>query len=164
MNVNEILGGIQKELIIGLIISIFGLIVLLFALKAIKKAKASSQWLTAEGEITKSIKTESKVKKGDITTYDAEIEYKYTVNGREYTSDRIYFGSSISIGGGEIKSSFLFGKYYASKKVTVFYNPEDEEESVLETGIQNELYWVVAISIIIIAFGIFFAWNNLTKA
>jgi len=156
MIVNEILRGNQKELIIGLIVSIIGLIVFILALRAIKKSKASSQWLTTEGEITKSGTTKDVDIERGYSTSNAIIEYKYTLNGKEYTSNRIYFGSSISMTGKEEKSNLLARKYPEFRKVTVYYNPENVKESVLETEAQSELYWGIAISIIIIAFGIFY--------
>ncbi|MGE0076420.1 MAG: DUF3592 domain-containing protein [Bacteroidales bacterium] len=156
MIVNEILVGIQKELIIGLIVLIIGLIVLFLALRAIKKSKASSQWLTTKGEITKSGTTKDMNIERGYSVYNADIEYKYIVNGKEYTSSRIYFGSSISMTGKEEKSNLLARKYPLLRKVTVYYNPENEKESVLETETQSELYWGIAISIIVIAFGIFY--------
>jgi len=153
---NEMIGGNHKEMIIGIIIMIVGLIALIIAIRAIMKSKKSSNWLTTEGEITKSGTTKDVDIERGYSTSNAVIEYKYTLNGKEFTSNRIYFGSSISMTGKEEKSNLLSRKYPEFRKVTVYYNPENVKESVLETETQSELYWGIAISIIIIAFGIFY--------
>ena len=156
MILNEIMEGIQNEMIIGLVVSIIGLTLLILALRAIQKQKATSQWLTTEGEITKSgIAKDMNLDRGYSLT-NADIEYKYNLNGKEYTSNRIYFGSAISMTGKEEKSKILASKYPLFGKVKVYYNPENLNESVLETGTKTELYWGVVICLIIVAFGIFY--------
>ena len=80
MILNEIMEGIQNEMIIGLVVSIIGLTLLILALRAIQKSKATSQWLTTEGEITKSgIAKDMNLDRGYSLT-NADIEYKYNLN------------------------------------------------------------------------------------
>ena len=67
------------------------------------------------------------------TTYHAEIEYAYEVNGIRYHGNRHrYFSGST---GSRRPQEEAVRRYPVGKEVRVFYNPENTGDAVLETGV-----------------------------
>ena len=57
-----------------------------------------------------------------------QIPYTYSVEGREYSADRVLFGDLAT----QEQVGQLLGKYPPGKKVVVHYNPQNLQEAVLE--------------------------------
>ena len=110
-------------------------------------SKRSKNWKTTEGEIVS-----SKMQKNDFdegTMYKAVIQYKYAIEEKEYFSDRIFFGDYI--GKNFSKSvKVLVNKYANEKKVLVYYNPQNHNKSVLETGVQTVIYRELFVGILLL--------------
>ena len=85
-------------------------------------AFASKQWPTAEGTITSTSVRESRStnsKGRDSTYYHVEISYRFTVDGRSYSGDRVAFGD---MGRGDpAYPRAVVKRYPCGMKVTVFY-------------------------------------------
>lgn len=97
-------------------------------------AKKSETWPTVEGKILSSEvvrKTSSSSNGGSSTTYHAEVDYQYTVDGKKYFSDRVSFGQYGSSDRGH--ASGIVNIFSEGKKVPVYYDPEDPKTSVLDT-------------------------------
>lgn len=92
--------------------------------------KAARDWPSTRGEIIESCvaRTRLPVDEGEPDCQPS-ITYRYTVNGREYTSDKV------SIKGFEWVSkdaaSATLGFYRVGKEVTVYYNPEYPSQALL---------------------------------
>ena len=98
-------------------------------------------WSKTEGLITKSFVREKRVRElrkewgesrreyRDINYYVPDISYKYSVDGRQYTSNRIGGGSHAS----EIQTavSILVDTHPTGSEVAVFYDPDDPSKAVL---------------------------------
>ncbi|MDD4205780.1 MAG: DUF3592 domain-containing protein [Candidatus Delongbacteria bacterium] len=98
-------------------------------------AKKSETWPTVEGKILSSEvvrKTSSSSNGGSSTTYHAEVEYEYTIDGKRYFSDRVSFGQYGSSDRGH--AAGIVNIYSPGETATVYYNPEDYNLAVLETG------------------------------
>jgi hypothetical protein len=115
----------------------------------------SQGWPTTEGNIRvcRLVGTSFKEYDGDIhTETKVYISYQYTVNGIPYSSSRV----------NSIKSPFSMyppsyaSRYPAGKDVTVFYNPKDPSEAVLEPGFVDTLKTFDVISLSILVTGIYF--------
>jgi hypothetical protein len=65
----------------------------------------------------------------------ADVAYVFSVGGKEYHGNRIAFGET---GGSEIDA--MLSKYPAGKEVTVFYDPRNPKECVLERGIPSFVF------------------------
>jgi len=62
-------------------------------------------------------------------SYRVDVQYRYTVDGREYRSRRYAFmGAGIT---DYAEAKRLAGKYPAGKHITAFYDPEQPAEAVL---------------------------------
>jgi ABC-type antimicrobial peptide transport system permease subunit len=93
----------------------------------------STRWPTTGGVITAS-SVESFQESGD-TYYDPKVDYRYSVNQTEYTSQRIRFGGfapALPYERGEAQRTAM--RYRPRDVVRVYYNPRDPSVSVLEPG------------------------------
>lgn len=98
-----------------------------------EKASACMGWPTVLGRVTGSevVKSESTDEDGTSFSYTPRIEYAYHVLGQDYTSNKVAFGGFS--GSSSPKSSHLVAnKYPLNDSVTVFYNPANPHESVLD--------------------------------
>jgi len=89
-------------------------------------------WPTANAVITSSkARVQSPRSGGGSSTTIAEIRYRYEVEGRTYTSDRVtsakYGSSNSSRAYGQVR------KYPVGREVTAYYNPDDASYAVLDT-------------------------------
>ncbi len=88
-------------------------------------------------------------------SYKPVIEFKYTVRGKEYISNRFAFGFLSS--GFKLLAIDIYRKYSNRPNVMVSYNPKKPQNSVLLTGIR--LFHVVQLvffSVMICVFGPWF--------
>ena len=72
--------------------------------------------------------------------YRPDVAYRYTVQGVDYQSNRISFGARVYASFDHFARQRLAG-YRDGDSVTVFYNPENAAEAVLELRAYGE--WVV---------------------
>lgn len=113
---------------------IIGVILGGFLLWQVLKGLKAKNWPTVPGRVLASRVTTS-VSYDDghrSTTYGAEVSYHFEVDGLEYTGDRRSFAdySSSSIR----RAEKIVAKYMPGTEVTVYYRPDEPEESVLEPG------------------------------
>jgi hypothetical protein len=106
---------------------ILGAIVILPTLKA-RRAKA---WPTVSGQIIRSELTRGASSRGGTTNY-ANVHYSYRVMGQDYQSDQV--SPPILPGGrtGGMIAGSIVNKYPLGSTVTVYYNPENPADALLE--------------------------------
>jgi Protein of unknown function (DUF3592) len=110
----------------GIVLTFDGLI-----LRSVYRQYAASHYPAAPGTITRSEVTHHRTSKGG-TSYNALIEYRFTVDGREYTGDRLRFGmasSSLAIATAAVEA------HPAGSAATVYYNPADPQQAILDPGL-----------------------------
>ena len=95
------------------------------------QAAASIAWPTADGRITGSQLERSK-SRGE-TMYSADVAYEYSVDGRNFEGDRVWFGDDFS-SSNPTPWRKVVDRYAAGTDVKVFYAPADPVASVLEPG------------------------------
>ena len=134
--------------------SLFALFTALIGRGISKQAGATKGWAQTTGRIVSS-ETEkfrartgtsgssSKVAAGPYRThYRQRVNYAYQVGGNDYASDRVAFGGRTS---GTIASleSASVKRYQAGSKVTVYYDPANPTQAVLERDAKHMwLLWV----------------------
>lgn len=97
------------------------------------RAAASTTWPTTDGRITGS-KVERVKQGGDRkATFTADITYEYTLDGRTFEGDRVWFGDDYSASDASAFRAAV-GRYPVGKAVKVHYDPAEPAESVLEPG------------------------------
>ena len=107
--------------------------------------QASSKWPSAQGTVISSTIKQSHSKNG--TKDDAAIEYKYTVNGKSFTSDRVMFGTLAFRNAAEVVK-----QYPQNTKVDVHYNPADPGQATIETGFNQLMIWLSAAGCVLMLF------------
>ena len=104
-------------------------------LKAVQKAGASQGWPTASGSIISSViesHRQATSNKGTYRTiYEPKISYRYQANGQPYQSSRVNFDVTGGYNSRE-EAEDIAQKYTPGGAVTIFYNPEQPAEAVLE--------------------------------
>lgn len=117
-----------------------------------KKAEESMSWASATGHIIASnvrseISTDSDGNQS--TSYYPEVRYSYEYMGITYEGDRIAFGGKV--GGSRKKASEMIQAYPLGKNLTVYCDPNNPEDAVLERRLGSKVPLIVGIVLILIA-------------
>ncbi|QRN84117.1 DUF3592 domain-containing protein [Chloroflexota bacterium] len=118
---------------IGGVLGIIGIVLIILYFRNKAKSKASQSWPSVMGQIVeRKVKVDTSYDEDGIssTSYLPQVTYSYTANGAVYESHRVAFGSTPSFNSNRKAEEFLT-PYIEGASVTVFYNPEKPEESVL---------------------------------
>jgi uncharacterized Zn-binding protein involved in type VI secretion len=131
-------------LILGVVFFGIGALFLFLTLRARQKAKTSQGWPTAQGRVLAVDIQEHRSYDGDHhhtrVSYEPVVQYQYTVSGRQYNNKRIAFGAtSFDRSTAQKKAS----QYATGMAVSVHYNPNKPEESVLETSASGSTVFMV---------------------
>ena len=124
------LGVIRAVIVIPLLFC-FGIGVIWAAWSEWHLATASQTWPTAQATITSSGISESH--DDDGTTYHPEVEYRFTVKGKEYTNSKISATGLSSSHESEVQQ--IIDQYPEGSTQTVHYNPADPSTAILQAGL-----------------------------
>ncbi len=105
----------------------------------VARGKESTSWPSVEGRIVSSrvdISSEPSTG-GDSMGYEANVLYRYSVDGAGFESRRISF---TGLGRGKKSARAAVARYPKGKKVQVFHDPMDPASAVLETGTSTGAY------------------------
>ncbi len=122
-----------------------GLVMLLIYLNAHVRAAASQNWPSVEGQIDSSrVRRMSRSSSGNSSSsYFPEVRYTYSVMGNTYQGNHVGFGVPIS--GFQSSAKQVVGRYPRGATRTVYYNPQNPAQAVLERKVENDLTAVVVI-------------------
>ena len=146
----------------GLLVLIFGIISIVMLVKHFrdkKKIVESDNWASVQGQIIFSdIRRQDSINAEghQNVSYVPEVRYRYEHLGTEYTNDKISFGGKI---GRTVKgANTILARYPVGENVTVFYNPANPADSVLERRVGSSVFlWVgllfVFLTLAVIAVG-----------
>ena len=117
------------------------LAILVFGVIYIFKGLVMRKWRKTEGRITKS-KVETYIsdssESGSTLMYTAKVEYFYTVGQTSYDGDVVRMAQADY--SWEDNAAKIVEKYYRSRVVPVFYNPDDPSKAVLNRKPSNWVY------------------------
>ncbi len=108
-------------------------------IRSFNQARQSASWPQTDAEITK-----SEVVKKDVRgkpSWDPEISYRYTVDGKDFTSSDVSwrsFNTPIYSHAEEVANKYSVGSVHKA-----FYSPDDPSKSVLESGTN----WMVTLNL-----------------
>lgn len=131
-----------------------GIVISVLGVNTLQNAKASLSWPKARGQVVESIvkrrRSESTTGRNQRTktTYKATVFYDYSVDGTEYSSDKISFGDYSSSSPSHARR--IVNRYPKGKTVEVYYNPAKPQVAVLEPGASWSSYMPLGL-------GVFFA-------
>lgn len=138
------------EKFIGVTLILVGSIWFLWSFYSLMKGKKSEDWNITTGIITKSYVVEPH-RKGNPST--PIVHYEYTLYGKTYKSDRIFWGN-VHISGTLDDSQKVVDRYREGTSVSVYYNQSNVRESVLEPGSTQGTLMSIVVSYIPIIAGI----------
>jgi hypothetical protein len=132
-----------------LVFTLFGLIglaVLLWGGWLFYYGLASAAWPTVPGRITQAAVAHSRTdpSRGTLTADSADIRYAYAVGEQQFIGHRLSFGYFYSSNVGSETGDYLL-RYSVGKQVTVYYDPGNPAEAVLEPGIGPSIFILIAI-------------------
>jgi len=147
----------MKIALFALIFVVAGIAVSIWGWNEMESAKASMGWPTTEGTVISSevekhrSTTGTGSKRRTSTTYEAEVLYEYAANGTTYSSTRVSFGGS---GGSSSQAREIVNRYPKGKMVSVHFDPEQPDVSVLEPGVSFGCYVPIGIGVVFTVVGI----------
>jgi hypothetical protein len=124
------LGG----LLFVLIFAGVGIFLIYRSLQSRKQAEASQAWPGTQGVVSEARVTSSSHTDSDGETsysYSPHVEYTYQVGGQEYLGQNITFGFKQGYGS-PAKAEAITARYPAGGAVTVYYDPANPQQAVLE--------------------------------
>ena len=98
-----------------------------FALPALRTLE-SSNWESRPGTVVRS--TIRSWSTDDGTSYQGDVLYDYTANGRTWRSNRVTFFSAFASGRAEARA--MRDRYKSGSEIVVWVDPDDPSRSVLE--------------------------------
>lgn len=122
-----------------------GVLAIIFGFRNRKKGTESQNWPSVKGTIisTEIIKDTDTDEEGfTTTTYKPQIGYQYTLSENTYINNRMSFGGTRSYGS-YTKAEQALSEYVLDNPVTVFYNPEDQSDSVLVQGTKGTMGLII---------------------
>jgi hypothetical protein len=143
---------IYLDISVGLLLSLYNLVLIV-------RAKSTENWDRTDGTITDSELVDCTSIGETDSTFKPKVEYSYALNGNEYKSKRIYFGSHIMTSYNKRHCQKLVEKYPKGTKVIVYFDRANEKQSVLETGIKYQIIFGFILGLIITGIGLTFLIN-----
>jgi hypothetical protein len=114
-----------------------GALVVILGLRELELAQLSSSWVAVPGVVQSSKITWSHTSHGGSTA-SAKVVYTYFIAGHDHTSDRVLFGDYGSSDTSHADS--IVSQYSPGQAVTVYFDPLDYSQAVLQRGVQTSCY------------------------
>jgi len=148
--INNIMEGYPTAIIFILV----GFFFIGLSLLPVYQDLQTSSWETTEGEVIL-----SEISSGsEPGTQKPNIEYTYSVNGVNYSSNRIHAFGGYSSSGSYARDTV--SKYPIGTELTVYYNPEKPSESAIERGqIMSLTYFGVFMGSIAVIAGFWYGYR-----
>jgi len=137
--------------------------ILFYARSITAKARRSLSWPSTEGAISHSavlLSTQQTSNSTNAAMYKADLAYRYKVKGRDYSSSRITLMDYSSSAAGRAQD--IVARYPDGAAVTVYYDPADPSDSVLEPGGTSGIALLRLIGWAFAAGGLFFLYMSVT--
>ncbi len=122
------------SVVLGLLFALFGASLFRSALKNYKKAQKSTEWVQATGKVKKVVLIGKRLVDGKMQDADRlQMDYLYSVEGKEYTGHQIAFYTL------SYPASYEFAQSHSvDSEITIYHNPTKPNESVLITGLHKD--------------------------
>jgi len=131
-----------------------GVGMLVIGVIGLRQAAASRDWPTTQGVILSS--AVERVRRNDpdrgfTTTFHARISFSYSVGGEPYTGDRVGVGDYGRNTNHHARS--VVRKYPVGSQVTVYYDPNRPQSSLLEPGVRPMAFVIPGLGVAFVLFG-----------
>lgn len=144
----------NELLIVVAFTGLIGIAAFIYSCLMIKRHKEARSWKRAEGTILSSevdIKLDMNHSDRNYKSkcYKPSITYDFYVNNKRYISSRIYWGD-IVYKGWRSSANKVVNKYQVGSKQTVFYNPKNPSQAVLDNKINSDIWVIMTIGSVLI--------------
>lgn len=143
----QVISSLFTVVILGLVMFLGGLLAWA-TMQPIIDYTRSLSWPQTEGEILRSGVVV--VEGDDSISYHPSADYRYVVNGEPYRGDRLFFGSQWN-GPVERPAQRIVDRYPEGQPITVFYDPANPSESVVERRLGTGVIVVFPIMVLVVA-------------
>ena len=140
--------------------TLVGGIVLVVGIFSIVRANASESWPMVEGEVIRTDIVSNRKSGGGSSTYRAKVEYQYAIDGVTRYGARVSYAGNVS-SSNRGSAMAIIDRYPKGSDVTVYYDPADPEESVLEPGISAKIFLTPAIGGVFLVLGLALLFSSL---
>ncbi|MEO0413887.1 MAG: DUF3592 domain-containing protein [Verrucomicrobiota bacterium] len=133
------------KIIFALIFVLVGGGLIALGIVRLKGAQESKSWPSTSGQITElSIKQGRKSGKKENSfnskrTYQPVVNYRYQVGDEAFTGNRVTY-EPLSRSSSRVRAERVISAFTEGQTVTVFYDPDAPEKSVLQTGRTFQAY------------------------
>lgn len=138
------------------LVALIGAVGLFLSGRDLLRGRSSASWPTTQGEVVfaqieSHMSTDSD---GDSSmTYGAKIVYNYQVGGQQFTGDRHRFSQASTSSARRAQETV--NRYPVGSMVTVYYDPNNPQLSVLEPGTGAGGIIVPVITLAMLIFGLY---------
>ena len=136
--------------IVAMLIVLAGVVGRVMCLRSLARNRSSFKWPTTQGKVVSSmVKT---IGFGDDVRQRAEIIYEYEVGEKKLQSGRVSLSDDYSdaqLTDAQIQDKVK--KYPIGEEVTVYFDPADPRESLLEPKQNTTMYLLMAVCGLVIA-------------
>jgi hypothetical protein len=135
--------------------------VLYYARSVSQKMQQSLSWPSTRGEIAHSavLRETQNSSSSNAPTYKADVAYRYQVQGRDYSSEQVSLADYSSTTG---RAQSIVNRYPHGAPVTVYYNPTNPAEAVLERDASSGLNLLYLFGGLFALGGVFFLIMSMT--
>lgn len=116
---------------------IFNILLIVFIAIPTRKAMQSRGWTQTTGRVETSEIVMRSDSEGGTSPYP-NVVYTYQVNGQPLRNDRIQPGGDV----GGMVAYKIQKRFPAGMQVTVYYNPQNPTESLLDRGVPGYVRWL----------------------
>jgi hypothetical protein len=145
------------------ILALFGLFITIMGVLSIVKGSQARQWPSTPGRIIRTEVVERREERhtsdGPSRTYisyQPVVEYEYTLQGQRYTGSKL---SMIERSYTQAKAQKVLEKYPVGATVTVYRDPQNPGETLLETGSGGSGFMFIAIGVVVLGVAVLLATN-----
>jgi len=115
---------------VGVIFILVSLLAATTAVKDWRRYRESENWVSASAQIVSGNISARRGSKS--TSYVLDIKYAYKVLGQSYENNQFSFGSEGTGYDTRKKAEGMLAKYPIGNQVTIFYDPNNPQQAVLE--------------------------------
>jgi hypothetical protein len=141
--------------IILIVLSLIGIIIIIYNLALITKGQKTNSWNETNGIITKSEIEISKslTKQTFENHYRADIEYEYKIKNEVLHSKQVFLGDKLYLPHKD-RAEKTLNTFPINQTVKVYYNPDNNSESILIKGSGSNRFRNIILGLILIIVGV----------
>lgn len=141
--------------IVGLFFMVIGGVFIVSGARSRKQAESAQEWPSAAGRILSTDiheRVQSAGETGPRRTYEPVVEYEFSLMGAPMRGNRLSFGHKRF--NTRRKAEAVLGQYQPGAIITVYYDPQDPSQSVLEREASGSMtYLVMGIIFLVLGLG-----------